>query len=307
MMNRILIVLFLLCETSAANMPVVLKSNVTVKSNQLKVSDFFDGVPDTVDQVIMDAPALGTTRYFPYEWVDQLAINFGLTWDDKNKTGLSVSRATYSAEEIAFAETLVVNYINSEYPDKFKNEIGVELVLSNINIDLIKECENPSIVELQWNTKNHFIIKLNTASTPTPISIVGSVVEFINVPVLKQEAHHGHLIQLEDLEYKTLPATKVTSTTLKKSEDIIGTTVKFSSIKAGEPLVRQSLESPMAIKKGDLIQLRVETPTIEISLRAKATTAGCVGDTIQVMNLESKKLVEATVKDQQTAVISIGG
>jgi flagella basal body P-ring formation protein FlgA len=51
----------------------------------------------------------------------------------------------------------------------------------------------------------------------------------------------------------------------------------------------------------------VETPTVVISTRGKAQNSAALGQSVQVMNLESKRIVEGIVKDSQTVIIHLAG
>lgn len=284
---------------------VTLKQNVVVKTERLRVSDFFDGVPESVDEELIDAPSIGTSKTFSYDWVDQLAINFNLHWPHKNRPSLTISREAIAQGDAVFVRDLISSYISSNDTSRFTNEIMIELSLNEPLLSSLKECDNPVIIEMQWPGQTHFVATFKTDSSNTPIVIKGSATEIISLPVAKKDLTHNHIIVEDDLEWKAVPITRITDITLRKQEDIIGNTIKNTNIKAGTPILKTYLKAPVSVHKGDVIQLKIDTPTLEISLRAKATSDGAIGETIQVMNLESKKIVDAVVVDAQTATIGV--
>jgi flagella basal body P-ring formation protein FlgA len=78
-------------------------------------------------------------------------------------------------------------------------------------------------------------------------------------------------------------------------------------VKSGDALSVHDVTSPIIIKRGDLVTMKVETPTVVISTRGKAQGNAAVGQSVQVMNLESKRLIEGVVKDSQTIIIPVAG
>ncbi len=303
-MKALVGLMFIFSVTQAVSV-VTLKQNVIVKTNKIKVSDFFDGVPDEIDEEIMDAPEIGHSKTFSYDWVDQLAINFKLQWPHKGRPSIAISREKVSQNDVTFVRELIAAYISNHEANRFSHDILIELFLNEMPVSLLQECASPSLVECVWTGQSQFLATFQSNSSKQPIIVKGSATEVITIPVAKVDLSHNHVISENDLDWKAIPVTRITEQTLKKQEEIVGSTIRNTSIKQGTPILKNYLRSPAVIHKGDLIQLKVDTPTLEITLRAKANADGAVGETIQVMNVESKKMIEAVVVDSQTASIGV--
>ena len=61
-------------------------------------------------------------------------------------------------------------------------------------------------------------------------------------------------------------------------------------------LVRSSdLVRPEIVGRGDIVTVVYDGPGVNLSMRAKATEAGALGDTVNVINPSSKKTLQAVV------------
>lgn len=75
------------------------------------------------------------------------------------------------------------------------------------------------------------------------------------------------------------------------------------SIGVGQPIYKSDLEPLSVIRKGDIIKLVYNKGTILLTINAEALEDGTPGEFIQVRNLQSKKIIYATVIDSNTAEI----
>ena len=66
---------------------------------------------------------------------------------------------------------------------------------------------------------------------------------------------------------------------------------------AGDALRRSMVSLAPAIKKGDLIEIRIEKGALSVSAMVRALTDGSVGDVIEVVNSESGRQLRAKIVD----------
>jgi flagellar basal body P-ring formation protein FlgA len=71
----------------------------------------------------------------------------------------------------------------------------------------------------------------------------------------------------------------------------------------GQVLYAAALEPMPMIQKGDLITLVFQGSSIQLHAPAQALTDGGFGESIAVMNMETKRTVKARILDAQTAVV----
>ena len=68
-------------------------------------------------------------------------------------------------------------------------------------------------------------------------------------------------------------------------------------IVAGDALRRSMVSIAAAVKKGDLIEIRIEKGALSVSAMVRALTDGSVGDVIEVVNAESGRPLRAKIVD----------
>jgi flagellar basal body P-ring formation protein FlgA len=66
-------------------------------------------------------------------------------------------------------------------------------------------------------------------------------------------------------------------------------------LRPGQPLRDADLMKPMLVQRNDIVTIFYEAPGIALTLRGQAQDAGAEGDTINVMNTQSKHLLQAVV------------
>ena len=75
------------------------------------------------------------------------------------------------------------------------------------------------------------------------------------------------------------------------------------SLSAGEPILQSDLATQMMIRRGDIVTLIFARGNLRLETQAEALADGEPGATISVRNLQTKKQIFATVKDNRTVVI----
>lgn len=304
MKHNIFVFLVCMLVTSMVSAATVkLKENHDVQREFLTLSDFFEGVSPDKDQDILEAPSKGESKYYAHSWVQQLAQNFGLIWKPEHTKGISLARAQDFTTKINVQES-IQTYLEHNHPEKLAHDIGILIEGGVQMISVKQQSAETAILNLVWIDDNKFVVTFDIGGQEKKIR--GSLRKMVYVPVLNKQLHMGCVIEENDLEYKLFPAQKVTAYVIKDEKDLIGKTLRRHNVKEGEVLGAHDVINPVVMKRGDLITMRVETPTVVISTRGKVQGNASVGQSVQVMNLDSKRLVEGVVRDAQTVIIPVG-
>jgi flagella basal body P-ring formation protein FlgA len=64
-------------------------------------------------------------------------------------------------------------------------------------------------------------------------------------------------------------------------------------LRAGAAVSARDVAAPQVIKSGDLVTVTYEDSGISLSLQAKALASAAVGETVSVLNTQSKKTLQA--------------
>jgi flagella basal body P-ring formation protein FlgA len=106
-------------------------------------------------------------------------------------------------------------------------------------------------------------------------------------------------IDRDDIQVKKMDLARVPSNVIVKIDEVLGKRTN-RNIAANCILRNNLVEMPPLVKRGDLIEVVAESPTLKISVKAMAKENGRQGDRIKVVNLRSKKTIYALVVDDQT-------
>ncbi len=123
------------------------------------------------------------------------------------------------------------------------------------------------------------------------------------IPVLKRTVKYGKVIEANDIEIRDIAVSQVRSDTITDIASLVGKMPAYS-ITAGRPMRIHEISIPPMIKKNSLVQMHYRSPGMEISTSGQAMEDGHKGDIIQVKNLASKKIVQTTVEDTASVVVS---
>ena len=74
-------------------------------------------------------------------------------------------------------------------------------------------------------------------------------------------------------------------------------------LRAGAPVQARDLSAPLMVKRDEMISVAFETGGISLTLQGKALKDAAVGDSVQVLNPQSKKVIEAVVSGPGKAVV----
>lgn len=74
-------------------------------------------------------------------------------------------------------------------------------------------------------------------------------------------------------------------------------------LREGAAVMSSDVSSPIAVKKDEMITVAFQAGGIALTLQAKALMDAAVGEPVQVMNLQSKKIIEAVVASPGRALV----
>lgn len=114
------------------------------------------------------------------------------------------------------------------------------------------------------------------------------------MPVLRTRIAPGEVITTDALEWRQVPMGRYTSAYIDRMDDLVGMTPK-RALNVGQPIRSNDVGRLEQVTKNSLITMVAQAPGMTITTTGRALEGGAIGDVIQVMNLQSKKTIQATV------------
>lgn len=127
---------------------------------------------------------------------------------------------------------------------------------------------------------------------PAGVSAANAVAGQGNIQVLTyaRSLAAGEVVQPEDLVWGKAVAAPFDAP--RDADAIIGQAAR-RPLRAGAPATNRDVSAPQVIKSGDLITVVYEDGGISLALQAKAQGSAGIGETVTVLNMQSKKTLQA--------------
>lgn len=289
--------LFLIGAVNANS--VALKKDHSVTERYLRLSDFFEGVSEDKDQELILSPSFGETKHYPHAWVRRLAKNFSLSWAPENHKGISLYREGAEISHKAIAES-IRQYALSEELDE---DSQINITYPSVAIVTSPENVNFLITEFKKTGGSNFAAKLHLLGNDQHKIVRGTIEKMQEMPVLKNAIQVGGIIRPSDIDVVSFPLRKISAQHIQSPDLIAGKTVRSYSLKPGELIRAADVTDPIAVKKGTSVQIKIESDGFEVTTKGKALASGVIGETIQVANVSSKKVLDCVIKDSSTVLI----
>lgn len=124
--------------------------------------------------------------------------------------------------------------------------------------------------------------------------IQGRVEIYKRVPVLNRNVSVNKRMEEGDFDFAFRKINFFSERKLPLKKDILGKKLRLG-LKAGDILWKSVFLKEKAVKRGDLVKIKMDKKSWSVTLTGKAIQEGVVGDQIKVLNLGSNKVILARV------------
>ena len=285
-----------------------LRPSVTVTGDIVRIGDVIENAGPAAQIAIYRAPDLGTTGTLPAEQIVATLRNHRVIGvDTRDIREVSVTRASrvISVRDIERAVGLALERRNG-LGDADDLALTFERDVRMLQLDASFTGE-PSPVAVRFDPRAaRFDVTLeissNTGAAPTRLRLSGTAVETIPVTVSTRNIERNELLKAADIVTERRPKTEAGGD-LANRDRAIGLQAR-KQIRAGQPIRGADLGKRDLVQRDQSVTLFFEVPGISLTVRGKAMDAGAEGDVVNVMNLQSKRVVQGTVTGPGQIVIA---
>lgn len=290
-------------SAAAQTVAPALKAHATVTGKIVRIGDLVDNAGAVADIPIFRAPDLGTTGTVATDLiVDAIRPHKLIGIDTRGIAEVTVTRAsrTIGSQEVAatVAQSLVGQY---GFSDARNILVTFDHDVRTLQIEPTVTGALP-IVALAFDPRTaRFDV---TFALPSSIDVSrahysGTAIETIDAVTVTHPVERGEILHASDLAVVRRPKSEAG---LSTSADAVTGMAARHSLHPGQPLAAADLTKPEIVQRNDTVMIVYEAPGVTLTLRGQAKDAGALGDTIGVINIDSKRLVQATVSgpDQVT-------
>ena len=289
----------------------VLRAQVTVEGDIVRVGDMIENAGTASQIAIYRSPDLGTTGTLPTaQVISTLQAHQVIGVDTRDIKSVAVTR---------LARTLESKEIESQVARAIEHRSGLGDA-ANLSLTFDRDVQD---VRLEaWNNGSlqpasvryeprsgrfdvSFEIANDTNNNRTKLRFTGIAVEMLEAAILTRNVERGDLLKASDVVTERRPKAEVGSDAAPRVR-AVGMQMR-KGLRAGQPLRVADLGKPDLVQKDDNVTLIYEAAGIYLTARGKAIDNGTEGDTVTVLNLQSKRTITGTVvgRDQVTIAIAM--
>jgi len=275
-----------------------LRDAVTVTSDVVRIGDLIENAGASADVPVFRSPDLGTRGAVATERiVDAIRPHQLIDIDTRGLTEVVVTRASrvIASPEISarIAQALAGHFGLGEarnisvYFDRDVRSLQVEP-------DAIGELQ---VLNLTYDPRTTrfdvtFDLPHSAALHRQPAHFTGTALETIAAVAVDRPVEHGEILKASDLTVVRRP--KGETGAITDVSAAIGLAARHP-LRPDQPLRASDLTRPEIVARSETVTIVYEAPGIVLTLRGQAQEAGALGDSIGVLNIQSKRVVQGVI------------
>ena len=287
----------------------VLRAQVTVESDIVRIGDVIENAGTAAQIAIYRAPDLGTTGTLPTaQIINALQAHQVIGVDTRDIKTVSVTRLarTLESKEI---EAQVAHAL--EHRNGLGDAANLSLTFDRDVQDVRLEAWNNGSLQpaaMRYEPRSgrfdiSFEITNDVNSTRTKLRFTGVAVETIEAAVLTRSVERNEVLKASDVITERRPKAEVGSEAATRSQ-AVGMQMR-KQLRAGQALRATDLSKPDLVQRDDNVTLIYEAAGLYLTIRGKAIESGTEGDTVSVLNLQSKRTVSGVVVGRGQVSIAV--
>ena len=275
-----------------------LRGNVTVDSGIVRIGDLIANAGPVADVPIFRAPDLGTTGSVSTERIiEAIRPHQLIDIDTRGLAAVAVTRASRAigVEEISAS---IAQALSRQYGLGAAHDISLNFDLPVRTLQVEASASGAlQVGALAYDPRSGRF----GATLELPSSLVlqreggrltGRAIQTVDAITVDRPVERGELLAASDLTIVRRPKTEAGR--LLAMRAAIGMAARHS-LNPGQPISAADLMKPEIVQRGDTVTLVYQAPGLVLTLRGKAQDPGALGDTIGVLNDQTKRVVQGIV------------
>jgi flagellar basal body P-ring formation protein FlgA len=283
---------------AAQSAPPTLRASVTVDGDLVRIGDLVENAGPVANVAIFRAPDLGTTGAVSTERITDAIRPYQLI--DIDTGGLSEVTVTRASRAIEVKEISdhIAEALSRQYALGKVENIGLtfDRPVRTVQVEASAGGEL-QVLALNYDARtNRFDVLLDLPSSPSlhrqPLRFTGTATETVEAVAVNRPVERGEVLQAADLT--TLRRPKAQATGFTAPAAAIGLAARHA-LQPGQPLAVSDLMKPELVARSETVTLVYQAPGVMLTLRGQAQASGTLGDSIGVLNIDTKRIVQGVV------------
>ena len=275
-----------------------LHAAVTVTSDVVRIGDLIENAGAAADIAVFRSPDLGTRGAVATDRiVDAIRPHQLIDIDTRGITEVVVTRASrvIATPEISaqIARNLAGHFDLGDarditvYFDRDVRSLQVEPDATG-ELQVINLTYDPRTTRFDVT----FDLPRSATLRRQPAHFTGTAIETVAAVTVDRPVEHGEILKASDLTVVRRPKTETGMIT--DTNAVIGLAARHP-LRADQPLRASDLAKPEIVARNETVTIVYQAPGITLTLRGQAQDAGALGDSIGVLNIQSKRVVQGVI------------
>jgi flagellar basal body P-ring formation protein FlgA len=289
----------------------LLRSDIMVSADVVRIGDLVENAGAAAKIAVFRAPDLGETGSVPVARViEALRSHSVVAIDTAGISDVAVTRTSRAIGSKEIEERIaqaLAGRLNGVDPTNIALtfERPVRTIHAEAGLAAPLAVSRLSFEPRSGRFDILFELPGSAAVQREPLRFSGLAAEAYEAVTLARPIARGEVLRAADLIVERRPKNEVTNDALRSPEAAIGLAVR-QPLRGGQVLRRADLTKPDLVARNETVLIVLDTPGISLTVRGKSLDAGAEGDTVNVVNIQSKRNLQAVVTGPgQVKVVSM--
>ncbi|WP_426419262.1 flagellar basal body P-ring formation chaperone FlgA [Bradyrhizobium genosp. A] len=276
-----------------------LRASVTVSSDVVRVGDLIDNAGSAALIPVYRSPDLGTTGALPVAQVLSVLRAkqvIGVMTGDIREVQVTRLARTLANKDL---ENAVASALERRFGLGEAANIAVtfDRGVSDMRLDASNTGALQPVATRYDARSGRFDLafEINNDSNPAPtkLRLTGTAIETVEVAVLTRDVERTETLKSSDVAQERRPKAEVTGEPTLRDR-AVGMQLR-RPMRAGTPIRSADIAKPEFVSRDQSVTVIYQVPGIYLTTRGKAIESGAEGDTVSVLNLQTKRTLSGVV------------
>lgn len=288
----------------------LLKPEALVTGGLVRIGDLIDHAGVVANVPIFRAPDLGATGTVPADAVIEAVRAHALVGLDTGGVSEVVVTRASRAIPVEDIETSVAQALSLRFNLGDVKDIAVSFERDPRVIHVEPNAKGePRVARLTYDARSgRFDAMLDIptgAVTHGTLRLAGRAVATADLVTVSHTIERGMVLRESDVVIERRPRSEIARDIITDRDQAIGLAARMP-LRPGQPLRSAQLMKPELVQRNETVTLIHEVPGITLTVRGKAMESGAEGDSIAVLNEQSKRTVHGIVIGPGRVMVSVG-
>ena len=276
-----------------------LRANITVTSDVVRVGDLIDNAGSAALIPVYRSPDLGTTGTLTIGQVLSVLRAkqvIGVMTGDIKEVQVTRLARTLASKDL---ETAVASALERRFGlgDAANITVTFDRGVAEMRLDASNTGALQPVATRYDARSGRFDVAFEIANdanpAPTKLRFSGTAIETVEVAVLTRDIDRTDTLKASDVALERRPKAEVTGEPASR-ERSVGMQLR-RAMRAGTPLRSADIVKPEFVVRDQAVTVIFQAPGLYLTTRGKAIESCAEGDTVSVLNLQSKRTLTGTV------------